>query len=94
MLTTVTPHPDALFTVLPDGAVLLHLETKAQFKLNETGARVWQLLVQRLELSEVSRHLSAEYNITEAHAQESVKRLVTALAEAQLVTVEKTSSAL
>ncbi len=92
LTTTVTPHPDALFTVLPDGAVLLHLETKAQFKLNETGARVWQLLVQGLTLPEISRRLSTEYDVTEAHAQESVKGLVDALTEAQLVTVETTET--
>ena len=85
--TTAAPHPDALFTPLPDGAVILHLETKAQFKLNETGARVWALLAQGLELSEVSRRLSAEYDVSEARAGESVTALVNALAEAQLVRV-------
>ncbi len=85
--TTATLHPDALFTALPDGAVLLHLETKAQFKLNETGARVWVLLARGLELLEISRFLSAEYDVTEARAQESVTRLVAALAEARLVSL-------
>ena len=86
--TTATPHPDALFTPLPDGGVILHLETKAQFKLNETGARVWVLLTQGLGLSDISRRLSAEYDVTEARAGESVTGLLSALAEARLVSLE------
>jgi hypothetical protein len=38
-------HPSVVFTRLNDTeAVLLHLETKRYYSLNETGARLWELL--------------------------------------------------
>ena len=39
-----TPHPSVVCTVIEDGGVLLHLDTKFYYSLNRTGLAVWSLL--------------------------------------------------
>lgn len=38
------PHPSVVCTVLDDGGVLLHLDTKYYYSLNGTGVLVWSLI--------------------------------------------------
>ncbi len=38
------PHPSVVCTVIEDGGVLLHLETKFYYSLNRTGLAVWSLV--------------------------------------------------
>jgi len=38
------PHPSVVCTVIDDGGVLLHLDTKFYYSLNATGLAVWDLL--------------------------------------------------
>jgi hypothetical protein len=38
------PHPSVVCTVLDNGGVLLHLDTKYYYSLNATGMLVWSLL--------------------------------------------------
>lgn len=38
------PHASVVCTVIEDGAVLLHLDTKFYYSLNRTGLAVWSLL--------------------------------------------------
>jgi hypothetical protein len=38
------PHPSVVCTVIDDGGVLLHLDTKYYYSLNASGLRVWDLL--------------------------------------------------
>jgi len=40
----LTLNPDVVCSALPEGGVLLHLETKQYFALNATGLLVWQFL--------------------------------------------------
>lgn len=39
-----TRHPEVVYTDLEDGAVLLHMETKFYYSLNESGQAIWGLL--------------------------------------------------
>ena len=43
----VSPH--AASATVDGGAVLLHMETKRYYSLNETGALIWRLLQQRVD---------------------------------------------
>ena len=43
------PVPHALARRMPGGTVLVNLESNRIFELNETGARVWELLGEGLE---------------------------------------------
>jgi len=84
--SAITPHPDAVFTLLDEGsATILHLGTKRYFTLNETGLRIWQLLEQRSSVSEVARQLSREFEVDMATAQERTTSFVQELREHGLV---------
>jgi hypothetical protein len=60
------PHPSLVFTRLDaTEAVLLHLDTKRYYTLNETGARIWELLQQGRCAYEIARALQDDYAITD-----------------------------
>ena len=64
--TILRPHPSLFFTRLYDTeAVLLHLDTKLYYTLNETGTRIWELLQQRSCAWEIAQALQKDYVLTE-----------------------------
>lgn len=65
--------PNVVFTVLDQGeAVLLDLDTKFYFSLNESGARIIQLLEAGRTREEILTTLQAEYEV----APEPLSRLL------------------
>ena len=79
--------PEALSTVLRDGAVVLNLETKRYYSLNETGTRVWQLLGENAAPTEIVAVLSREYEVDEAEAQRTTDALLDELVHERLLVV-------
>jgi hypothetical protein len=60
------PHPSLVFTRLDDTeAVLLHLDTKRYYTLNETGTRIWELLQQGRCAQEITQALKDNYVVTD-----------------------------
>jgi hypothetical protein len=81
-----TPHPDVVETILATGeVVLLHLQTKAYFSLNETGSRIWKLLKEDSSIGRISQDLESSYEVTDEEARNSVRALLDELAAAKLV---------
>ena len=74
------PNPDVVFRDLQGEAVILHLGTGTYFGLDEVGTRAWQLIEERLSVSEMCTRLSEEFDAT----PETIQRDITALVE-QLV---------
>ena len=67
--TVLHPHPSLVFTRLDASeAVLLHLDTKRYYTLNDTGARIWELLQQGCCAQEIARALQDDYAITDEEA--------------------------
>lgn len=67
--TVLHPHPSLVFTRLDDAeAVLLHLDTKRYYTLNETGSRIWELLQQGRCTQEIARSLLNDYAVTDEEA--------------------------
>jgi hypothetical protein len=64
--TVLHPHPSLVFTRLDDTeAVLLHLDTKRYYTLNETGTRIWELLQQGRSTQEIVQALQEDYAVTD-----------------------------
>lgn len=80
----VSPH--AACATVDGGAVLLHMETKRYYSLNETGALIWRLLQRRLEPAEIIAQLVATYQVGLADAERALGRLVAELRAESLVT--------
>jgi hypothetical protein len=85
MHTRYRPTSDALFATLSDGAVVLDIQTKKYFSLNETGARVWALIREGTDSAGIISILLDEYDDTPAAAEAAVTSLVKSLAVEKLI---------
>lgn len=83
----MTPNPRVLLTRLADGTgVLLHLDTKLYFTLNETGVFVWdQLEGGAADVDALVAALLEEFDVDEATARADVDVLVQQLQAEKLV---------
>jgi len=76
---------EALVATLSDGAVLLNLQTKRYYSLNETGTRIWEMVQQTADEESIVATLLNEYEVEEAMARAEVRRILDELIEAQLI---------
>jgi hypothetical protein len=76
---------EALVATLSDGAVLLNLQTKRYFSLNETGTRIWEMVQQTADEEAIVATLLREYEVEEPMARAEVRRILEELIEAQLI---------
>ena len=76
---------EALVATLSDGAVLLNLQTKRYFSLNETGTRIWEMVQQTADEEAIVATLLGEYDVNEPLARSEVRRILDELIEAQLI---------
>jgi hypothetical protein len=78
-------NPSVVYTELADGAVLLDLDTKHYYNLNETGVRIWQLIDDAKDASEVAEKLSKEFEVDSMKALASIERLLGDLEKNRLI---------
>ncbi|HEX8685858.1 MAG TPA: PqqD family protein [Pyrinomonadaceae bacterium] len=84
--TGVVPHEHVIFTEFEEGeGVLVDLDTKKYFQLNETGSLVWRALERGQTLEEIVGAMTARYDVSPEHAAESVGRLLDSLRAFKLV---------
>jgi hypothetical protein len=76
---------EALVATLADGAVLLNLQTKRYFSLNETGTRIWEMVQQTSDEEAIVTTLLNEYDVEEPMARTEVRRILDELIDAQLI---------
>ena len=76
---------EALVATLSDGAVLLNLQTKRYYSLNETGTRIWEMVQQTADEESIVATLLREYEVEEQMARAEVRRILDELIEAQLI---------
>jgi hypothetical protein len=71
------PHEHVIFTDL-DGVegVLVDLETKQYYQLNETASAVWRGLTTGQTAPEVAEHLTTIYDVTPTQARASVDAIL------------------
>lgn len=63
-------------TELDEGGILLDLNTKYYYHLNETGLRIWQLINECREQADITDSLIDEYEIKREHAEACVIELM------------------
>jgi hypothetical protein len=73
--TGLVPQEHVVFTEFDAGeGVLVDLNTKKYFQLNETAVVVWRGLEDGLSLEEIVGRITSAYEVEDARAQESVRR--------------------
>jgi hypothetical protein len=82
---TYQKNPSVVCTELDDGAVLLNLDTKYYYNLNETGLRIWQIMEEVENPAEIAEKLANEYEIDVERAKASVVKLMEELEKEGLI---------
>ncbi len=80
------PQEHVVFTEFDAGeGILVDLNTKKYFQLNETGMIIWRGLEKKQTLEEIVGQITAAYDVSPEHAAESVLRLLDNLRAFKLV---------
>jgi hypothetical protein len=80
------PQEHVVFTEFDAGeGILVDLNTKKYFQLNETGMIVWRGLEEGRTLEEIVGQITAAYDVTPEHAAASVLKLLDNLRAFKLV---------
>ena len=74
---------------LENESVFLNLNTQMYHGLNETGAKIWRLLVEHGEKAPVLEIMSAEYGIDKEIVRRDLDDLIEKLLERGLLAVSK-----
>jgi hypothetical protein len=84
--TACYPDPNVVFTRLGESeGVLLHLHTKRYYSVNETGARLWEVLQEWSQPRQIAEALMDEYVVEAPQALAAVVTFVDRLYQAGLV---------
>ena len=85
--TPLRAHEKCLLTVLDDGTgVILNLDTKFYFTLNETGVALWQALEGGAGTAhEIARELAQKFEVEETEALDDVRAVLLELVAEHLV---------
>ena len=78
-------NPSVISTELELGAVLLNLDTKYYYNLNETGLKIWNLLNSSYSLSQIVLTLTKEYKIDLQRATTSLAQIIKQLEKENLI---------
>lgn len=71
--------PDVVFQVIKGEALILKLDDEQVFALNETGARIAELITQGHRVDAVAAALSAEFGVARDRIDAEVRALVQSL---------------
>jgi hypothetical protein len=82
-----SPHEHIVFTEFDDlEGVLVDLNSKRYYTLNETAMIIWRGLEQKRTREEIIRDITDAYDVTPEHAAQSLDKLVATLRARQLLT--------
>ena len=81
--------PDVLVSEVGDEIVLLSLETKHYYGLNEIGARMWLLLTEHGQVEPALRALLDEYDVSEEQLQRDMVKLIDDLVACRLMDIHE-----
>ena len=79
--------PEAACAPVEDGAVVLHMDTRRYFSLNETGAAIWRMLEEDIPLTDIPARLGDVYAADATVVAAALHRLLGELAAEHLITL-------
>jgi hypothetical protein len=78
-------NPAVVCSELDEGAILLDLNTKYYYNLNESALTIWKSINDLSAISEIAAKIAEEYEVGQDRAEESVRRIITELYKEGLV---------
>jgi Coenzyme PQQ synthesis protein D (PqqD) len=86
MPDSLKTNPQVVATPFDNGeGVLIDLQGKQYFQLNETGWLIWQRLTDGHSPAQIAAALVAEYEVSEVQAEASVQRLLADFQQRELL---------
>jgi len=85
MKSPYTLNPDVEFRRLGEQMVLVHLDTNQVYELNNTGARVWELMGAGANEDEILDRLTANFEVGPEQLRQDVEALLQELKSAGLI---------
>ncbi|HEX5703723.1 MAG TPA: PqqD family protein [Pyrinomonadaceae bacterium] len=84
-----TPYNHIVFTEF-DGTegILVDLNTKKYYQLNETATLIWKGLANKAPIVEIAKRLTTSYEVTPEDAQRNVQAIVQQLQDYKLVSID------
>lgn len=79
------PTPDAVHERVGNEVVLVHLRTNRIFSLNQTGARLWELIAQGMSRAEMKQTLLDEFDVGADQLDAELDALLTSLTSERLI---------
>jgi len=80
------PFDHIVFTEFDDSeGILVDLNTKKYYQLNETAMLIWKGLEEGLAMEEIAERLASEYEVTPVAARENVEHLLNELSNYRLI---------
>ena len=87
--TDLTPGKHVVVTDFDGGeGILVDLNTKKYYQLNETAMVVWKALEQGKSVSEIANHITANYEVALENATRSVERILANFQTYKLLTAK------
>jgi hypothetical protein len=79
------PAPQTAWRRVDGEVVVLKLDTRAYYSINETGARIWELLAEGLPSGKVCEALAGEYGLAPEPARRDVEEFTRGLLRLGLI---------
>jgi hypothetical protein len=79
------PDRDVIYQKLGDDILLLHLRTNRFYELNNTAARVWELISTGSDLEHTVVQLASEFNAETAVLMPAVEAVITSMTRENLL---------
>lgn len=83
---TFRPNPDIVAQRVGSEIVLVNLQTNRIYELNRTGGRLWELITEGCDLSEIRQRLETEFDVDEGQLSHEVEAFLSLLQREALVT--------
>lgn len=77
--------PTVVAEAFDDEIVILHLESGTYYSLEKSGAVIWTLLQEGVNLPEISARIAATYTISSATSEQSVQHFIEELLQEKLI---------
>ncbi len=82
----LVPHKDIIYTDFQGaGGILVDLNTKQYYQLNETGSLIWRGLEKGNSVEDIVSEMRSVYEVSADHAQASVEKLLRNLESKKLL---------
>jgi hypothetical protein len=82
-------NPSVISTELDGGAIVLNLDTKHYYNLNETAFRIWQILEEKRSKTDIGIELAIEYEVDHKTVRTSLNRIVREFEKEGLILTKK-----